>query len=324
MVEFIKSRKIPPKQVELGFGERGAEDDEDVAGGAAELRGVLIDLSKRFYTGGWGYGQLRLEDGGVLKITGTLEGHVAGTSLVVRGTYKTSKYGRELECTSIIVDSVSGALTVIEAWAHKWCRDHEEVVIRAIRHVREPDKRWGVLVDHEQLQELGVAEEDACAIAIAAQAYLASIKLKRALMELGFTDAEAEALYGRYKIEAVRVIEDDPYLAVLERVLAFNRIDAVVGERFRRDEPQRLRAAQVQALVGMLRDGHTAQQLYGVQKVAADIAGVYVDAIIRCGPPTQIWVQGDYWQLRRAAYQENDIARWIARAAQLEDGVSDD
>src|SRR4051812_28687788 len=103
-----------------------AEDGELV-----ELRGILESLSNRFWSG-WGFGVLTT-DRGQIKITGALEGHVAGTSLIVRGAFKETAYGRQLDCSSIVVDSVSGDLTVIRSWAKKACPDFVDDVVRLMR-----------------------------------------------------------------------------------------------------------------------------------------------------------------------------------------------
>ncbi len=288
-------------------------------GGAVELRGILMTLSNRFYTGGWGYGQLQTERHEIVKITGNLEGHVVGTSLIVRGEYKDGKFGRELACSSIMVDSVSGELNVVHAWARKHCKKYEKTVLMVMRGVP-AEERWEALVDVKRLMRAPMSEDDALAIANAAVTYLASIQTKRALMEKGFTDAEADRLYGRYKEKAVSVIDEDPYRSVLERVLPFGRVDAVVSARFARNDPQRLRAAQVQALVGLLRDGHTCASRFSMQQLAADIAGLYPEEIIRVGVPRAIveFEDGDV-QLKKLARQETAIARWVARALEREE-----
>jgi hypothetical protein len=295
------------------------EDDEvdaSAPSGVVELRGILIGVSNRFYTNGWGYGQLQT-DTTIMKITGALEGHVQGTSVIVKGKYKTTQYGTEVECSSIMVDSVSGELSVLQAWARKRCKEHEDAVMRAVRQ-RPVAERWALLLDVHALQSAGVEECAAIDIAVAAQLYMQSIKMQRELMELGFTDNEAEKLFARYEDGAMKKIEEDPYGVVIERVVAFTRVDTVVANRFDRNDGRRLQAALVQALVGLLRDGHTAGGRLAVQKHAADGAGVYVDAIVRTKLPYQIVERGDFLQLRTIAQQEHTIAHWINAAADLE------
>lgn len=294
------------------------EEDEGInaPAGVVELRGILISVSNRFYTNGWGFGQLQT-DTAIMKITGALEGHVQGTSVIVKGKYKTTTYGTEIECSSIMVDSVSGELPVLQAWARKRCKEHEAAVMHAVRQVP-TDSRWALLTDAHALQGVGVEECASVDIAVAAQLYLQSIKTMRELMELGFTDNEAERLFARYEEHAMQKIEEDPYGVVLERVVPFARVDIVVASRFDRNDKRRLQAAMVQALVGLLRDGHTAGGRLAVQKHAADGAGVYTDAIVRTPLPYQIVERGDFLQLRKVAGQEHTIADWLRRAADLE------
>jgi hypothetical protein len=296
----------------------GKMEDSDTfsPSGVVELRGILISISNRFYTNGWGWAQLQT-DTTVVKVTGALEGHVQGTSVIVKGKYKTTQYGTEVECSSIMVDSVSGELSVLQAWARKRCKEHEVAVMQAVRQVSAPD-RWALLVDMHSLQARGVEETASIDIAVAAELYLQSIKMQRELMELGFTDNEAEKIFGRYEEAAMKKIEEDPYGVVLERVLPFTRVDSVVSSRFDRNDSRRLQAAMVHALVGLLRDGHTAGNRFAVQKHAADGAGVYVDAIVRTKLPYQIMERGDFLQLRTISKQEGTIAKWIHAAADLE------
>lgn len=280
--------------------------------GEVELRGILDTISNRFWNG-WGYGTLST-DRGVVKITGTLEGHIAGTSLVVRGVYKNSPYGRQLDCSSIIVDVVSGQLNVICAWARKNAKEHEDALLRALRHVP-IDARWVRLTEAAWLEKQGFETDAARFIATEAAYYLKFIETKKGLMEQGFTDHEAEALCARYRETVLELFECDPYLFVLERVVGFSRVDTVVNGRVWRTDVRRLHAAVVQALASAQKNGHTAASPRGVQKEAAQLAGVYLDALEEVGfPQRQVVAFEGLWQLRTTAWAEQDIAAWIGEA----------
>lgn len=289
-------------------------------GAAVELRGVLDSISNRFYTGGWGYGVL-YTDSGYIQITGTLEGHVKGTSLIVRGAFKESSYGRQLECSSIIVDQVSGDLTVIRSWARKYVKDHEAEIVAAAR--RQPiEERWTFLCNRDALVGAGLAEDVAVEVAQGAKLYLILIETKKELMAKGFTDNEAEKLcqnYGGSKV--MGILEQDPYAIVIDRVLAFTRIDTVVDGKVPRNLARRLHAALVQALVSAQRNGHMACDPRGATHEAAGLAGVYQDAIQAAGLPTAIVQYDGKLQLRSAAYSERDIAEWVMAAMKLEEST---
>jgi hypothetical protein len=288
-----------------------ANDGQEV-----QLKGILESLSNRFWSG-WGFGVLVTDEGSV-KITGALEGHVAGTSLIVRGQYKESPYGRQLDCSSIVVDSVSGDMSVIRAWARKSCREHEAEVVRVTRNL-EAAERWPLLADATSLAAVEMAEDVARKISVLAASYLLLIATKKGLMEKGFTDNEAEAMFRAYGERVEAVLEEDPYGIVIDRILSFSRVDVVVAGRIVRNDPRRLHAAQVQALVASLRNGHTAVSPKGVEREAAEIAGVYVDAIRTAGRPrSQIYEYDGKLQLRGYAYAEQDIATWVVEAMKLE------
>lgn len=300
------------RQVRLPLEEPVGADGQEV-----ELRGILESISNRFYSGGWGFGTLQTEQG-LVKITGTLEGHVAGTSLVVRGSYKDSNYGLQLDCTSIVVDSVSGDMHVIRSWVRKACKDHESEVVRVTRML-DAAERWPLLANAKELERAGLAEDVARLVGSLAKAYLKLIETKKGLMELGFTDHEAEAMCAAYGETVMQVLADEPYSIVLDRILAFHRVDAVVAGRVPRNHPPRLQAALVQALAGGLRNGHTAMSPKGAQQEAAEIAGVYLDAMLRIEiPKKQITTYDGKLQLRPTAWAEADIAAWIWEAVKLE------
>lgn len=291
-------------------------------GQEVELRGVLDSISSRFYSGGWGFGVL-YTDRGLIKITGTLEGHVKGTSLVVRGVFKDSNYGQQLECSSIVVDQVSGELTVIRSWARKHVKDLESEVVNYARPVP-VDARWVALCNRDKLEAFGFDVEQAREIATKAKTYLILIETKKDLMNLGFTDAEAEKLLTAYKTKALMVLSEDPYAAVIERVLPFTRIDTVVDGKFARNDTRRLHAAQVQSLVSGHRDGHMAKAPEAVVKEAAQLAGLYPDAVRMCGVPSEIKEYEGLWQLRSAYYSEADIAAWVTTAMAIENRPPED
>jgi len=282
--------------------------------GEIEMRGVLEQVSNRFYSRGWGFGTL-LTEKGPIKIVGTLEGHVAGTSLIVRGTYKDSAYGRQLDCSSIIVDSVSGDLTVVRGFLrkNKALRDHETEILFVVRDLTS-DERWIALQDAGVLQKLGLERELARIVETEVTLYFVLITTKRGLMEQGLTDKEADALVLKYHTDAVRRLREDPWGIVVARVLAFQRVEAVVGRHsYPRVYPRRLQAAVVQALAGQLRNGHTAVPHDAVMREAANIASVYPDAVARAPLPWEaVMVFGDdLLQLKAAGYAEADIAAWI-------------
>jgi len=288
-------------------------------GEEVELRGVIESLGSRFYSGGWGHGTLVTEEGPT-KITGTLEGHVPGTSVVVRGIYKDSKYGLSLACSSIIVDAVSGEMNVIRAWAKKYVREHEAQIVAAIRF-KPAAQRWEMLANAAALEELDIETETAAAIAGKARQYIALVETKKGLMEKGFSDLEAELLITRYRDDVLVVLENDPWLVVCERILAFTRIDATVGADTPRVDEMRMAAAIVQSLVSAQRNGHTAVAPRAVLDDAAKIAGVFVDAVSRVGLPIRyVRLFAGFWQLASMAYAEADIAAWMSEAMRLEDG----
>lgn len=290
-----------PSEVRVG------EDGQEV-----ELRGILEVISNRFYVGGWGYGTLATDRGNI-KITGTLEGHVVGTSIVVRGAFKDTPYGNQLDCSSIIVDSVSGDMTVIAAWARKNCKEHLADIVRVTKY-QGHNERWTFLCDPEMLVAAGIGDEEARSIAGAARSYLKLIETKKGLMEKGFTDREATVLCKAHGELVLEIFEADPYGIVIDRILAFSRIDVVVNGRFPRNDKRRLHAALVQALVAAARNGHTAMPPKGAMKEAAEIAGVYVDALQGAGLPKQIVIYGANLQLKTTAWAEQDIATWAIEA----------
>lgn len=286
-------------------------------GQEVELRGILETISNRFYSGGWGFGTLST-DKGVVKITGTLEGHVAGSSLIVRGSYKSTTYGLQLDCSSIVVDSVSGDMNVIRSWARKHCAEHEFDIVTLCRHL-DDSERWPILADEDRILSEGISKEAAAAIASGAKAYLWLIAAKKGLMEKGFTDREAEKMCTIYGERVMTVLEEDPYSIVIERIVPFGRIDVVVDGRISRADPKRMQAAVVQALSGALRNGHTAVDPKGVRQEAAQMAGVYPDAVERAGLPTRAVRTFDgKLQLRASAYAEADIAAWVMEAVRRE------
>ena len=278
-----------------------------------ELRGVLESVSARFWSG-WGFATLQSEDGRLVKITGTLEGHVAGSSVLVRGVYVESRYGRQLDCSSIAVDSVSGELAVIRGWARRSVKGLEHDVVTRMRRIAIKD-RWAVLSSEALLIDAGFACDDAKKIAEAARGYLLFIEAKRGLMERGFTDKESAALWTRYDESVLQVVDQDPYLPVLEGVLGFARVDVVLGGPFPRTHERRLHAAQVAAVLSVQRLGHTATLPSAMVKEAAQLAGVYTDAVERSGRPTRYVARFDHYvQLKSTAHAEADIAAWIGEA----------
>lgn len=278
-----------------------------------ELRGVLDTISNRFYTGGWGWGTL-YTDQGIVRITGALEGHVAGTSLVVRGAYKDTAYGRQLDCSSIMVDAVSGNLEVIRSWLRRYCPEVDEDLIVRICKPLKLDARWPLLVDAHALVRAGLGEELAAALAASAANYLLMIELKKGLMEKGFTDQEADRLLLHYRDDVNAVLEADCFRATIERVVAFHRIDLVLGQGHPRNHARRLQAAMVQALVGAMRNGHTARLPTGVYREAAELAGVYPETVKAVDIPREVIAYEGLLQLRSVAYCEQDIATWVVEA----------
>jgi hypothetical protein len=253
-------------------------------------------------------------DQGQVKITGALEGHVAGTSVVVRGAFKETAYGKQLDCSSIVVDSVSGELTVIRSWARKVCAEFAEDIV-ALMRAKPIDERWAALCDPVQLVCRSIGEDEAKTIARYAKNYLALIVAKKGLMEKGFTDNEAEKLCARYGGYVEQKVEEDPYGIVIDRTLGFNRVDVVVNGRIVRNDPRRLGAAMVQALKAAGSNGHTAATAAWVQKEAAAMAGVYVEAVRSTKLPAEIVASETVLQLRGVASAEISIAKWIAAAA---------
>lgn len=278
-----------------------------------ELRGILESISNRFW-GGWGYGTLLTADRGTIKIVGALEGHVSGTSVIVRGSYKQSNYGRQLDCSSIVVDSVSGELSVVRSWARKALKDAESDVVWIARQVPVAE-RWAFLADFDKLLAAGVESELAHRIATLAKSYLLLIEAKKGLMQQGFTDKEAETLCSAYGEKVMKQLEEDPYGIVIDRNLSFGRVDTVVGGRIVRNDRRRLHAAVVQALVSTMRNGHTAAAPAAIMKEAAEMASVYPDAIIAVGHPvSQVALYDGKLQLRVASWAEQDVACWVLEA----------
>lgn len=309
--EVERALRHPKTGVRCGL--EGAVSEEGAEGQEVELRGVLETISNRFYRGGWGYGTLVTDHGRTVKITGALEGHVAGTSLIVRGQYKESAYGLQLDCSGIVVDSVSGELAVIAAWARKHMKEHKEEVLRVVRP-KPPADRWPFLCEAKNLIQGGFSEELATKVARAAKFYLLLIETKKGLMEHGFTDHEAEEMCATYGDKVEQVLETDPFDMVLRGIITFNRMDAVDDGRTARNGSRRLQAAVVQALASAQRQGHTAVYPKGVYKEAADMAGVYPEAIVHAGLPQQAVMYNGRLQLRRVAWAEQDIAVWVLEA----------
>lgn len=297
--------------VRLRQGGRAVTSDDS----EMQLRGVLESISNRFWSG-WGYATLSTDKGETVKITGALEGHVAGTSVIVRGAFKESNYGRQLECSSIVVDSVSGELTVIRAWARKNCEEYVNELTAALHGIHAA-QRWERLSDPSFLVSARFEQEAARSIAAAAKMYLLLIEAKKGLMTKGFTDHEAEKMCDFYGERVEQKLESDPFAVVLDGILGFNRIDGFVAGKLPRNEPKRLWAAMLQALVSAQQNGHTAQPPMAVFKDAATMAGVYPETVAAAGLPPQIVEYKDHYQLRGTQWAETIIARFVTEALRI-------
>jgi hypothetical protein len=307
------------------------------------MRGILTEISSRFWSNSWGYGTLKSKEHGEFKVTGTLEGHVRGTCLIVRGEYtEEGKYGAQIKCNSILVDSVSNDVYVIRAWAIQTFKhdddtedtkeEQSELVesLADICYKIDEADRWNVLCDEVLLEELGMDPKFAHKVAKSANLYVKGIEAKRDLMKLSFTSREAEKIYAFYGDSAVSDWVRDPYEVTIRDVVGFARADAVVGATpdisVSPTDTQRLIAAMLQALRAASRNGHTALKEPALLKEAAEIAGVYEEAVYRAMSHV-VWVGaqtiqrphlarfGQLVQLPDTAEHEETIAQWIATAA---------
>lgn len=313
-------------------------------GQTVELKGILSEVSSRSWAGGWSHGTLRTIEDGEIKITGILEGQVRGSCLLVRGTYiEDAKWGPQIKCSSILVDSVSNDVYVITAWAEQTFKpsDDDENLpegvtvaalvagIATICEDYEDEERWATLCSEVQLR-VYFESRVAALVSKRANSYIKGIEAKRDLMNLGFTAREAEKIYKFYGLTSVPDWRREPYEVVISDVLGFARADAVVDALEDLDvsptDVKRLIAAMLQALRSAARNGHTALPEHAMIKEAADIAGVYPEAVQRAIPHLVIvgalTIQKpdlakfeDMFQLPDTARNEDVIARWVVAAA---------
>lgn len=290
-------------------------------GDPIEVKGVITDLNPRVWARGWTTGKLRaLATRTEYKITGILEGYVPGTRVTVRGTWKEDpKYGGGIAVDAVLVDELTGAAVVVEAWFQKKLEDYAHVAACVVSLVP-VERRWEVLRSSEELQALGVAADEAEKVAIEVDLYLRNLEAMKHIMAKGFTEQEANRILVEYRTQAELVMEADIYTFVHDEVVPFHRVDLIAQEHYgvERTSATRICAGVAAALIEAARNGHTGLGVHEACVEGAKHAGLYPDIVQEVLPECMqhFRIYDDLLQLRRLASDEASIARALIVLAQ--------
>lgn len=290
-------------------------------GDPVEIKGVISDLNPRVWARGWTTGKLRaLATRTEYKITGILEGYVAGTRVTVRGIWKEDpKYGGSIAVDAVLVDELTGDAVVVESWFAKKLPDYFPVSYRVTAHVP-ADRRWEVLRSADELMAIGIEKEDAEKVAAEVDQYLRDLEAMKHIMAKGFTEQEASRILSEYRTQAELVMEADIYTFVHDEVVPFHRVDLVAQEQYgvERSAVPRICASVAAALIDAARNGHTGLGIHEACEEGAKHAGLYPDIVREVLPECMqhFRIYGELIQLRRLARDEANIARALHVLAQ--------
>lgn len=247
-----------------------ADEDQTAEEAALEadqlisVKGEITDISKRFWSEGWGFGRIRpfaaQADTGKepIKITGLLEGFQVGQVVSVVGKYHSGKYGRELRIETIVIDNPEDMRGI-----RQWLIDRIPQIgpQRAGEVARRfGEKIWDVLETspYDLCVVPGITEGRVDEIVRAWQAHKKEREKYVPYYDAGLTHREARAAD---KAEVTPdEIRSDPFVLYLRLDgVSFARND-VIAERTNasRTAPSRLISAAVQVVKDAAYDGHTA------------------------------------------------------------------
>jgi hypothetical protein len=299
---------------------------ELIEGQPVELKGVIAEISPRFWSNGWGWCVLRLKDEEEIKVTGTLEGHSEGSYVTVRGTYKVDpKYGRKIEASVVLVESLSHDPAAIYGWLTRTFPKDKAMARGLADDLERFEDRWKALTDDATLAAIGVSEALRARIVEKATEYLVTLEHLRFLLELGFEDREAGRVVKRYGIATKDVVTADVYTLVHDGVVSFARVDTVAqhGQGMTTGGLPRLAAAVSATLAYAAQEGHTAMPESALIEEAAELAGVYPQQVAKVfdAIKARLRPHGRKWQTRWLAKAEQDIANivWALATRENED-----
>ena len=212
------------------------------------LRGELVSFDVRT-SDGWGTGSIRIEDGGLLKVTGKLLGVKPGDAVELAGSWAETKYGRQFkvrQCTSTVPQTLAGVV----AWMASALPDVGEK--RALAMVT----RFGVAGLWETIESSpqslcvvdGITPERADAIALAYEERRADRDAMICLRAWGLTDKQVARCIEQWDCDAagvVREVRANPYV-LMDDVSGFGFVradDVALRTGIAHDSPLRIGAA---------------------------------------------------------------------------------
>ncbi len=238
------------------------------------ITGEIIQLSDRFWSGGWGHGKLLRSQGRQrqeVKISGILEGQRIGTRVTCMGKWANDKkYGPQFSVTAVVRELPDSNNGVID-WLVLSLPQIGPVRARALVNRFPPPQLWDVIErTPERLMEIeGITEERVQQIA---REYLSVKQSKECLIELydyGLNQEEAtSALSKMGYAHVVDLVNEDPYQLYWYGVVSFNRADAIANDKGLTDrDPRRDRAELTDVLVReAMENGHTATSIESVKE----------------------------------------------------------
>lgn len=257
-----------------------ANDAEAEAVASDELvtvKGEIIDLSKRFWREGWGFGKVRPHDnvkGDPVKITGILEGFQTGQHVTIVGKFKSGKYGTELVVETIVADDPKDFRGI-----RQWLIDRiPQIGTKRADEIarRYGENIWDVLEnDPYRLTEInGITPDRVEDIKLAWATHRKEREKYVPFYDLGLTHREARAA-DKAGVLVDEILKDPFTLYISIPSMSFARNEIIASRTTApRTAPSRLVAAAMQVVKDAAYDGHTAVPPDYVIEHAAGLAAI--------------------------------------------------
>jgi exodeoxyribonuclease V alpha subunit len=251
------------------------------------LHGEVTSISKRFWSEGWGFGQVRvmsiesesfLKKGDTIKITGPLQGLTVGDHVVATGDFTEDSYGVSFKCKSVLKDTPRDKDS-----AKRWIIDTFPQIgpQRATEMIRKfGDRIWDVIetTPRDLCSIKGITAERADEIAAAWTLHKSKREKHMALYAMGLTQREA-SLVDKTDLTLEEIKKEPFFLYLMIPSMTFVRCDLIASKA--EADPRsniRLTAAAVQATKEAAYDGHTAYDQEHIAEATSNIAEVSTDS----------------------------------------------
>lgn len=262
---------------EIDLGGREKASAEAAALDADKLiavKGEIIDLSKKFWREGWGFGKVKPRGADPIRITGILQGFQVGQLVSIVGKYHEGRYGVELRVETIVVEDPRDQRGI-----RQWLIDRIPQIgpKRAEEVARQfGDKIWEVLDTTPYLltQVDGITAARVDEIVRAWNEHKKEREKYVPFYDLGLSHREAKAA-AKAEVPVEEIVADPFVLYLRVSGISFARNDIIATRaNSSRTAPSRLAAAAIQVVKDAAYDGHTGVDEEYIVEHAAALAGI--------------------------------------------------